>query len=223
MSEQKAMLSFFLATTNILQIKYDRETNLTYIYIVENKGRTNADLVVYEFDINNVMNTSSDSIAPIDKMLEEFYFQNYITLESISNKTKIGRFNENQFERFMSFNDIYPIHNMTEVSKNIYENCIERTMLRVDDIDSDYFLNIIKSIEKDKGFDTENKTIDIELIEKNTIFKRLDKDTLDERLTLSDNFTSDLLIYEEEEAYISYQYLCEILFDEWYNLLMIED
>lgn len=226
MIEQQPALAFFVETTNILQINYDRETNLTYVYILENEGRINADLVVYEFDIKSIMNTSDDPIEAIDILLEEFYFKDYTSLERISNKTKIGRFNEKQLEKFLSFNNIYKPQNMTEVSKRIYENCIERVMVRRDDLNSDYFLNIVESIEQDKGFDIENKTVDIDIIEKNTIFKRISKDDfkgiLDERMILSDDFIDDLLLHEEEEIYISYKYLCEILIDEWYHMLMLE-
>lgn len=226
MEEQKANLVFFLKTTNILKINYDRETNSTYIYILENKGGTNADLVVYEFDINTVMDISEDPIGSVEELLEELYFENYDTLERISNKTKIGIFNDEEFKKFLSFNSIYEIYNMTEVSKRIYENCIERVMVRADDINSDYFLNIIESIEKDKGFDVTNRTVDIDMIEKNTIFKRISKDDfkeiLDERMILSDDFIDDLLIHEEEEIFISYKYFCEILFKGINDIIMTE-
>lgn len=222
MSEQQPALAFFVETTNILQINYDRETNLTYVYILENEGRINTDLVVYEFDIKNIMNTSDDPIEAIDILLEEFYFKDYTSLERISNKTKIGRFNKTQFEKFLSFNAIYKPQNMTEVSKRIYENCIERIMLRKKNIKSDYLAKIIESIENEKGFDIKNKKIDINLIEKNTKFKRINKEKLDERLDFSNEFIDDLLIHEECETYISYKYLCKILIDEVYNTLMLE-
>lgn len=222
MEEQQPVLAFFLEPTNILQVNYDRKTNLTYIYIIENKGRINADLVVYEFDINNVMNTNDDPIEAIDVLLEEFYFKDYTSLERISNKSKIGRFNEEEFEKFFSFNGIYKPQNMTEVSKRIYENYIERIMLRKENIKSDYLSKIIKSIENEKGFDIKNEKIDINLIERNTAFKRIDKERLDERLDFSNEFIEDLLVHEKYEVYISYKYLCEILIDEVYHMVMLE-
>lgn len=222
MEEQQPVLAFFLEPTNILQVNYDRKTNLTYIYIIENKGRINADLVVYEFDINNVMNTNDDPIEAIDVLLEEFYFKDYTSLERISNKSKIGRFKEEDFEKFLSFNGIYKPQNMTEVSKRIYENYIERIMLRKENIKSDYLSKIIKSIENEKGFDIENEKIDINLIENNTEFKRINKEKLDERLDFSNEFIDDLLVHDKYEVYISYKYFCEILIDEFYNMIMLD-
>lgn len=222
MEEQKPKYVFFLAPTNILKINYDRETNLTYIYIVENKGRTNADLVVYEFDINNVMNTSDDPIAPIDELLKEFYIKNYETLESISNKTKIGRFNEEKLNKFLSFNDIYGFHNMTEVKESIHENCMERVMLRKENFQDEYLERIVKSIRGDNFFDTHKNPVDTHWIENNTIFKKVEIGHLDERLKLSDSFKDDLLIDKEEELFISYKELCKILFDTDYYLTLRE-
>ncbi|WP_432721620.1 hypothetical protein [Staphylococcus shinii] len=226
-SDKKIYLPFLLTKTNILQINYDRKTNLTYIYIVENEGRLNADLVVYEFDINDVMNFSEDSIGSVEDLLEEFFFKNYETLERISKLTKIGRFNNDQFKKFLSFNSVYGLHSMTDVSKKIYENCIERLMVRIDDFNGDYLYNVVESIEKDNGFNKDNETVDIDVIEKNTVFKKVNRDefksNLDERMILSNHFIDNLLMHEEEEIYISYKYLCEILFKVMNDIIMTEN
>lgn len=225
--QQKPMLAFFLAPTNILQINYDEETQLTYIYIIENEGKTNADLVVYEFDIDVVMNFSEDTISSVEELLEEIFFENYGTLERISKVTKIGRYNTDQFKKFLSFNNIFGNYNMTEVSQRIYENCIERVMVRANDFNEDYLFNVIESIEKDKGFNIKNRTVDIGVLEKNTVFKNINKedfkDILDDRMILSDDFIDDLLIHEEEEIYISYKYFCEILFKGINDIITTEN
>lgn len=222
MEKQQPVLAFFVETTNILQINYDRETNLTYVYTVENEGRINADLVVYEFDMNNVINTSDDPIEAIDILLEEFYFKDFTSLERISNKSKIARFNKENLEKFLSFNGIYNPENMTELSKRVYENYLERIMLRKENFKSDYLSKIIKSIENEKGFDIKNKNIDRNLIEANTEFKSINKEKLDERLDFSNEFIDDLLVHDKYEVYISYKYFCEILIDEFYNMIMLD-
>ncbi|MBJ6239736.1 hypothetical protein [Staphylococcus aureus] len=221
-SDQQPILAFFLAPTDILQVNYDKDTELTYIYIKENKGRTNNDLIVYEFDINTLMSKSEDIIEPVKELLEEFYFKDYTMLEKISKKTNIGRLNEKQLDKFLSFNDIYGFHNMTEVAMRLYENCIERVMLKSEDIANEYLESIVKLIRKEESFDTHTRPVDIDWIESNTVFKRVDEKSFDKRLIFSDDFIHNLLRYEEEEFYISYERFCEIIFDFDYYLSLRE-
>lgn len=224
MEQQKPILSFFLAPTNILQINYDDETRLTYIYIIENEGRTNADLVVYSLDLNNVMSKKEDIIAPIEELLEEFYFKNYTTLENISNKAKIGRFNKERLKELLSFNEIYGYQNMTTVAMKLYQNAIERNMLRKENIQDEYIKSIVELIRNEEYFDTLNRPVDIEWIEKNTVFQRVDESKFDERLIFTDEFIDDLLRHKEDELFISYEKLCKIISDfDFYDALREEE